>query len=118
MEEYKITEEELAENGLQLSEYALDTTYIPVIINIGYRLTMTRIKTLNDNIKENADILEAITNNNKVEDFKNLQYRVIYNLIFNGEADIYDKYVDDMISFDLGLTAINGFQKRIWGTMK
>lgn len=118
-QKYIINEQELNERGLQISEYVVATTFIPAIINLALDMAITRIFALNDSIKSVKDIEDILEKDtDKQLAFKKLQYRVIYNLIFLGNNDPLDKSVDDIISGDLRLTAINGYQKRIWGNYR
>lgn len=109
--EYIITNQELSEKGLDLNEYALDGNYA-FIINMALELAITRILKLNDNFTSEQDIEKDLdTNQEKVNAFKKLQYRVIYNLIFVGDSDPLDINVNDIIVYDLKWGKINGFQK-------
>ena len=110
-QEYVITEKELAEKGLNLNDYALEGTLIPAIINLGLDLTITRASALNDDVKGETKIEEWLDNNqDKIGAFKKLQYRVIYNLIFQGETSPTDKFADDIIVHELRIGRINGTQ--------
>ena len=114
--DYVITEQELAEKGLILSEYALDGTLIPAIINTALDICVTRICYLNDDFnKGELSIEEELDKEpHKVIIFKKLQYRVLYNLIFTTEDSPTDLYVDSIISHELCWSKINGFQKGIY----
>lgn len=108
---YIITEEELTLKGLNLNDYALDGTLIPVIINIGLDLAITRISALNDDVKGEVNIENWLDKNaDKLSAFKKLQHRIIYNLIFQNETSPTDKFVDDIIVHELRLGRINGTQ--------
>lgn len=118
-EEYIITDRDLELKGLDLNDYALDGTKVPVIINICLDLAITRVLKLNDDFYYEKDIEKAIDENQDLIDpFKKLQYRVIYNMIFLGDNDPIDKSVDDIIVFDLRWGKINGFQKGVFGNMR
>lgn len=112
---YIITEKELAQRGLDLNDYALEGTLIPAIIQIGLDVAITRCCYLNDNFK-GEDSVELALNENPslVSSFKKLQYRIIFNLIFMGQDDPVDLYVDTIIAHELGWGKINGFQKGIF----
>lgn len=114
-EEYKITEQDLEIKGLILSQYALDTTLIPPIIQIALDQGITRILTLNDDFEYEEDIEKAIDKNQKlIAPFKKLQYQIIYNLIFLGDNDPINAIVDRIISSDLRWCKINGWQKQLF----
>lgn len=111
-EEYIITNEELQPKGLDLTEYTLEGTNIIAIINIALDLAITQCLKMNDNFKYSKDIEKALDDNQDlVESFKKLQFRVIYNLLFVGDVDPIDKVVENIITFDLRWGKINGFQK-------
>ena len=113
--DYIITEEELAQRGLDLTDYALEGTLIPAIIQIGLDVAITRCCYLNDNFKGEDSVEQALDNNpSLVSSFKKLQYRIIFNLIFMGQDDPVDLYVDTIIAHELGWGKINGFQKGIF----
>lgn len=113
--EYIITNEELTEKSLNLEDYVNDISQVDTLINMSVDLATTRILNLNDELKGEEDIDEYLDNNpKKVSAFKKLQFRVIYNLLFNGNNDPLDKSVDDIISGDLRLVKLNGFQKRVY----
>ena len=101
----------LTDRGLNLNEYALDGTLIPAIIQAGLDLCITRISTLNDEVKGEKQIENWLDSNpDKVDTFKKLQYRVIYNLIFQGETSPTDPFVDDIIVHELKVGKINSTQ--------
>ena len=113
--EYVITTEELAEKGLNLHDYASDESYIPAIINVGLDIAVDRICELNDNFQYESDIETDIDKNpKKVAPFKKLQYRIIYNLIFQAETGPTDQFVDTIIAQQLRWGKINGFQKGLF----
>ena len=114
--DYVVTEQELAEKGLILSEYALDGTLIPAIINRALDICVTRICYLNDDFNKGELSIEEVLDKEpyKVKIFKKLQYQVLYNLIFTAEDSPTDLYVDSIISHELGWSKINGFQKGIY----
>ena len=110
--DYIITENELANKGLILSDYALDDTFIPAIIQLGLDIIIDRICFLDDSIQFESDIEEKFVKEPRlVEPFKKLQYRVIYNLIFQAEQSPVDLFVDSIITQQLRMGKINGFQK-------
>ena len=112
---YIITEEELAQRGLNLNDYALNGELIPAIIQIGLDVAITRCCYLNDNFKGEDSVELALDENQSlVSSFKKLQYRIIFNLIFMGQDDPVDLYVDTIIAHELGWGKINGFQKGIF----
>ena len=114
-EEYIVTNEYLAQRGVDLNNYALDGTYINAIINLALDLVVTRICFLNDSIKGEEDIEKYLDENSqKVNAFFKLQYRMVYNLIFQAETSPVDQFVDNIIVFELGLGKINGFQKGLF----
>lgn len=115
-EEYKITEDLLASKyGLLLSEYALDTTYCPMIINIAIGKGVTEILHLNDNFKYESDIEDALDKDPKLLDaFLKMQFQIIYNLVFLADDNPINKEVDDIICSDLRWGKINGWQKNIF----
>lgn len=112
---YVVDNQYLAERGLDLNDYALEGTLIPAIIRIGLDLLVTRICYLDDSISGEEDIeLYFEEHPNKVDPFKKAQYRVIYNLIFQGETSPTDAFVDNIIAHEIGLSKINGWQKGIY----
>lgn len=114
-EQYIITQSELREKGLNLSDYALDETYIPALIDLGVSICIDRICELCDNIQFEEDIEEKIDENLKlVNVFKKLQYRIIYNLIFTTEDNPVDQSIDSIIAHQLNIGKINGFQKGLY----
>ena len=111
-EEYKITCEEIAQRGVNLDDYALEGTLIPAIIQNALDIAVSRICFLNDNFCGEQDIELGLDKDlRKVEPFKKLQYRIIYNLIFMAEDNPVDLYVDSIITHELKWGKINGFQK-------
>ena len=113
-EEYKITEEDLAKKGLVLSQYALDTTLIPAIIEIALGLAVTRILNRNDDFKYESDIESEIDKEPRLlAPFKKLQYQIIYNLVFLGDNDPVNAIVDSIIACDLRWCKVNGWQKQV-----
>ena len=114
-QEYVITYEELQQRGLNLSDYALDGTVIPAIIQIGLDIAVTRCCYLFDNIGSEDELEKALdSHQDKVSPFKKLQYRIIYNLIFKAETEPYDTYIDTIISHEINLGKINGYQKGLF----
>ena len=114
-QEYIISNQELAEKGLDLNDYSLTGEYIPAIINRGLDIAITRCCYLNDNFKGEQSIEKELDEHEeKVSAFKKLQYNVIYNLIFMNEDSPIDLYVDTIIVHELGWGKINGIQKGLW----
>lgn len=119
--DYIITYEELQERGLNLSDYALDETFIPAIIQTGLDIAVSRCCFLNDNLYGESGLetfLETdddnLSSTDKISAFKKLQYRIIYNLIFQGELDPITNYVDTIIVHEMRCGKINGFQKGLF----
>lgn len=115
--QYIITQEELAQRGLNLYDYA-NEDMIPAIINIALDTAITRCCTLNDNFKGQKSVEKAldedVAKDNEyglVDSFKKLQFRIMWNLIFTATDDPVDLYVDSIIVHELGWGKINGFQK-------
>ena len=114
---YVITNEYLAESGLDLNDYALDSVYITPIITLGLDLLVNRMCQIGDQFHSEQDIETYLglddsvrTSVQKVETFKKAQYTVIYNLIFQNETSPVDQFVDGILVHQLGCK-INGFQK-------
>ena len=114
--EYIITNQELAEKGLDLNDYALTGDLIPAIIGRGLDICISRCCYLNDSFKNGEDSVEEELDKNpqKVKAFKKLQYNVVYNLIFTATDDPVDLYIDTIIVHELKWGKINGFQKGLW----
>lgn len=114
--EYKIDNDYLKENfGLDLCEYALDTTFVPMLLNIAFEKVITRILFLNDNFSYESDIELALDENeNLIAPFKKLQFQVVYNLVFLGDSDPIDFQVDAIICSDLKWGKLNGWQKQVY----
>lgn len=111
-QEYVISNEELANKGLDLNDYALESTMINAIINIALDICVDRICKLCDNISCEEDIEAKLGNDlSKINTFKKLQYRCIHNLIFTSETGPDDSYFDDIISQQLKFGKINSIQK-------
>ena len=115
--DYVITNDYLADNGLDLNDYALEGVYITPIINLGLDLLVNRMCQIGDQFHSEQDIENYLglddsvrTSVQKVETFKKAQYRVIYNLIFQNETSPVDQFVDGILVHQLGCK-INGFQK-------
>lgn len=112
---YIVTDEYLSQRGLNLNDYAIDGTMINAIINLGLDLLVTRICYLNDSIKGEKDIENALGNDEqKINTFFKAQYRVIYNLIFQNETSPVDPFIDNIIAHELEMAKINGWQKGIY----
>lgn len=113
--EYVITNQELAEKGLDLNDYALSGDYVPALINRGLDICVTRCCYLNDDFKGSYSVEQALDNDlTKVEAFKKLQFNVLWNLIFTATDDPIDLYIDTIIVHELNWGKINGFQKGLW----
>lgn len=113
--EYVVSNEYLSQRGVDLNDYALDGTFINAIIQLSLDLVVTRICFLCDEIKGEEDIENYLDKNqNKLNAFYKLQYRMVYNLIFQAETSPVDQFVDNIIVFELGLGKINGFQKGLF----
>lgn len=113
--EYIITEQDLAERGVNLNDYAINGDLIPAIIYIGLDICVSRCCFLNDNFKGEKSVEKALDENDDlVPSFKKLQFRVIWNLIFSAEDNPIDNYVDTIIVHELGWGKINGIQKGLF----
>ena len=111
-EQYIITNEELQTRGLNLSDYALEETLIPAIIQNALDIAVSRVCFLNDSFYNEEDIELALDRDSKkVLPFKKLQFRIIWNLIFMAEDNPVDLYVDTVITHECKWGKINGFQK-------
>jgi hypothetical protein len=109
--DYIITQEDLANKGLILSEYALDGSMIAPIIEIALGLAVSSILDRNDDLKGEQAIESELDNNAYlVSGFKKLQYQIIYNLIFLGDTDPINSIVERIIRADLRMCKLNGFQ--------
>lgn len=114
-QEYIITNEELAEKGLDLNDYALTGNLIPALINRGLDISVSRCCFLNDEFKGEKSVEQALDNDpDKVSSFKKLQFNILWNLVFTATTDPVDLYIDTIIVHELGWGKINGFQKGIW----
>lgn len=113
---YVITNEELAERGLDLNDYALSGDLIPALIYNGLDICISRCCYLNDNFVNGEKSIEEELDKNptKVDLFKKLQRRVLWNLIFTATDDPVDLYVDTIIANELGWGKINGWQKGLY----
>lgn len=110
--EYIVSNEYLAQRGLDLNEYALDGTYIDAIIQTGLDIAITRCCFLNDAFLGEDSVELALDEKPQlVKSFLKLQHRIIYNLIFQNETSPVDSYIDSIIAHELGWGKINGFQK-------
>jgi hypothetical protein len=113
--EYIITNELCAEKGLDLNNYALTGDLIPALINRALDISITRCAYNYDNIETEEQLEEALDNNpTKVNVFKKLQFQILWNLIFSATDDPVDVYIDTIITKELNLGKINGFQKGLW----
>lgn len=112
---YIITNQELAERGLDLNDYALTGDLIPAIINRGLDICVSRCCFLNDDFKGEKSVEEALDKDlDKVSSFKKLQFSVLWNLVFSAEDSPVDLYIDTIIVHELNWGKINGVQKGIW----
>jgi hypothetical protein len=113
--DYIITNEECAEKGLDLNEYALSGDLIPALINRALDISITRCCYNYDGIETEEDLETKLDEQpTKVKVFKKLQFNVLWNLIFSATDDPVDVYIDTIISKELNLGKINGVQKGIW----
>ena len=113
--EYIITEQEIAELGLNLYDYAISTDIIPAIIRRALDIAITRCFYNYDDIHYESEIEERLDKDpQKVPAFKKLQYYVLYNLIFTATDDPVDVYIDTIITKELNIGKINGIQKGLW----
>ena len=114
-EKYVVSNEYLAQRGFDLNDYALDGTLIPAIIWQGYSLLITRICVLDDNKKGEQDIVSDLDKHpEKLPSFYKAQYRILHSLVFQNETSPIDRFIDDIISHELGWGKINGWQKGIY----
>lgn len=114
-QDYIITEQECAEKGLDLNDYALSGELIPALINRALDIAITRCCYNYDEIESEEDLEKALDSKpNKVGAFKKLQFNILWNLMFTATDDPVDIYIDTIISKELNLGKINGFQKGIW----
>ena len=112
--EYIITNQELAERGLNLNDYALTGDLVPAIISRGLDICVSRCCFLNDDFKGAKSVEEALDSDpSKVESFKKLQFNILWNLVFTATDDPVDLYIDTIIVHELGWGKINGFQKGV-----
>lgn len=113
--EYIVDNDYLRSKGLNLQEYAVDDSYVFAIINDGLDLCITRISYLDDDVKGEKAVEQYLDKHaDKLDTFKKLQFRVIYNMVFQNETSPMDAFVDNIICFELGLGKINGWQKGIY----
>ena len=118
--DFVVTNEYLAEKGLDLNEYALEGTLINAIIQRGLGILVNRMCQIGNQFHSEDDIEKYLglddelrTSVQKVSAFFEAQYVVIYNLIFQNETSPIDQYVDGILAFQLGCK-INGFQKGLY----
>ena len=116
-ENYVVTNEYLADKGLDLNEYALEGVFITPIIQLGLDLLINRMCQIGDQFHSELDIENYLghddnvrTSVQKIDTFLKAQYRIIYNLIFQNEINPVDQFVDGILVHQLGCK-INGFQK-------
>ena len=113
--EYIITQQELAEKGLDLNEYALNGDYVPVLINRAVDIAITRCCYLNDKFLGESSVEQALDSKPElVGSFKKLQFSILWNLIFTATDDPVDNYIDTIIVHELGWGKINGIQKGLY----
>ena len=114
-QEYIITDQELEEKGLDLDDYALSGTYVPVLINRALDICITRCCYLNDKFLGEQSVEQALDENQSlVGSFKKLQFNVLWNLIFTATDDPVDNYIDTIIVHELGWGKINAIQKGLY----
>ena len=114
-QEFIITNEELAQKGLDLNDYALNGDLIPALINRALDISITRCCYLNDSFLGELSVESALDEKPElVGSFKKLQFNILWNLIFTAEDSPVDNYIDTIIVHELGWGKINGFQKGIW----
>lgn len=112
---YIITNQECAERGLDLNDYAITGAFVPALINRALDISITRCCYLNDELKGASGIEQALDKDSaKVDAFKKLQFNVLWNLVFTATDDPIDQYIDTIIVHELGWGKINGFQKGLW----
>lgn len=118
--EYVVTNEYLAEKGLDLNEYALEGTLVNAIIQRGLNILVNRMCQIGNQFHSESDIESYLgedddmrTSASKISAFLECQYVVIYNLIFQNETSPVDQFVDGILVFQLGCK-INGFQKGLY----
>lgn len=118
--DYVVTNEYLAEKGLDLNEYALEGTFINAIIQRGLGILVNRMCQVGNQFHSEKEIEEYLgvddeirTAQDKQQAFLEAQYVVIYNLIFQNETSPVDQYVDGILVFQLGCK-IHGFQKGLY----
>ena len=116
-ESYVVTNEYLADKGLDLNEYALESVYINAIIQRALNILINRMCQIGDDFHSEQDIENYLghddsvrTSVQKVSAFKEVQYTIIYNLVFQNETSPVDQFVDGILVYQLGCK-INGFQK-------
>ena len=115
LNEYKLTSEECLQKGLNLDDYAITGDVIPALLDFALDIAITRCCFNYDNMESETDIENALNDYpNKVNAFKKLQFRILWNLIFTATDDPVDVYVDTIIAHELNLGKINGIQKGIW----
>ena len=113
---YVITNDELREKGLDLNDYAIDTTQIQGIIFQALDIVVVPRVLFNcDNLHSESDIENALEDNqDKIKAFKKLQYLAIYNMIFQAETSPVDVYFDTIIAHELNIGKINSVQKGLY----
>lgn len=119
-ENYVVTNQYLAEKGLDLNEYALEGTFINAIIQRALSILINRMCQIGDQFHSESDIETYLgeddsvrTSENKINAFLEAQYVVIYNLIFQNETSPIDQFLDGILVFQLGCK-INDFQKGLY----
>jgi hypothetical protein len=113
---YIITNEELAERGLDLNDYALNGDLITAIIYIALDIVVIPRVLFNcDNLHSEDELELALGDDDKkIKAFKKLQYMAIHSMIFQAETSPIDVYFDTVIAYELNIGKINDFQKGIW----
>lgn len=113
-QEYVITTEELQQKGVNLHELTIDDSAVQIVINLALDFCVTRILKMNDNLIGESDLVKELDKKPQlVSGFKKLQAQMVRNLVYKAD-DPNDKTIDDIITFDLHLSKINGFQKGIY----
>ena len=118
--EYIVDNDYLSQKGLDLNDYALEGTMIPSIINKALSILVNRMCQIGNQFHSEREIDEYLghdddqrTSQDKIGAFKEAQYLIIYNFVFQNETNPVDQYVDGILVFQLGCK-IHGFQKGLF----
>lgn len=118
--EYIVDNDYLSQKGLDLNDYALEGTMIPSIINKALSILVNRMCQIGNQFHSEREIDEYLghdddqrTSQDKINAFKEAQYLIIYNFVFQNETNPVDQYVDGILVFQLGCK-IHGFQKGLF----